>query len=173
MATNLLLPTSTNGYGVPLCRIPISSPKSRKTHLPSIFHRKKTSFSSIRSHASLPFHRSRINVFSSRKPSIQTVSAYISAPAADPNSHFFFNDKDNASSGIFNDGNDLSKMPKEVITWKLIWSLMLEEKWRLVISALALVVCTSSTLSMPLFSGKFSTLIVLMNFCCCPICLCH
>eukprot|EP00250_Pteridium_aquilinum_P002577 c12800_g1_i1 orf=236-2461(-) len=78
-------------------------------------------------------------------------AAYISAPAADPNSLFFFNADDKPSG--FDDSEP--KIPKEVITWKLIGKLLLEEKWRLALSALALFGCTSCTLSMPLFSGRF------------------
>lgn len=78
-------------------------------------------------------------------------AAYISAPASDPNSLFFFNADGDSSK--FDDAE--LKRPKEVITWKLIGRLLMEEKLRLALSAFALFGCTSCTLSMPLFSGRF------------------
>jgi hypothetical protein len=140
MATTKLLLSTSHGYGIPP---PRKNPGSCLIRLPAS--------------RSFIFDRRRHGVLLARHhSSIQIVSAYISAPASDPNSFFFFSDKENASPGIFNGLDDPSKIPKEVITWKLIWKLMLEEKSRLVVAALALVFGTVSTLSMPLFSGKFS-----------------
>ncbi|MCO5581757.1 hypothetical protein L7F22_035645 [Adiantum nelumboides] len=78
-------------------------------------------------------------------------AAYISAPAADPNSLYYSN-SGNGHSEFF---DEELKRPTEVITWKLIGRLLLEEKLRLALSALALVGCSSCTLSMPVFSGRF------------------
>lgn len=83
-------------------------------------------------------------------------AAYISAPAADPNSLYFFSGEDDPSGFV----DAEPKRPKDVITWRLVGKLLLEERWRLALSALALFGCTSCTLSMPLFSGQlFETLI--------------
>lgn len=43
----------------------------------------------------------------------------------------------------------------DAVNWGLLWTLLLEHKWRLALCASALVGCTSCTLCMPLFSGRF------------------
>jgi hypothetical protein len=142
MATTKLLISSSHGYGFPP---PRRNPGSCHIRLPArrsfIFDRRRNGLLPAARHPSI--HRT-------------VVAAYISAPASDPNSFFFISDRENASPGTLNGGHDPSTIPKEVITWKLIWNLMLEEKSRLVFAALALVFGTASTLSMPLFSGKSS-----------------
>lgn len=78
-------------------------------------------------------------------------AAYISAPAVDPNSLHF--DEEEADSSNFLDA--IPKRHKEAISWRLLGSLLMKEKWRLALSAFALIGCTTCTLSMPLFSGRF------------------
>ncbi|CAI0404121.1 unnamed protein product, partial [Linum tenue] len=49
---------------------------------------------------------------------------------------------------------------KKLVTWGLLWSLLLRHKLRIGISVLSLVGCTSCTLSMPIFSGRFFEVLV-------------
>lgn len=50
--------------------------------------------------------------------------------------------------------------PPSAISWGLLWSLLSEHKLRLAVSALTLVGCTTCTLSMPIFSGRFFEVII-------------
>ncbi|KAH7301686.1 hypothetical protein KP509_23G038100 [Ceratopteris richardii] len=70
-------------------------------------------------------------------------AAYISAPAADPNT-LYFSSHANGYSEFYD--NELRR-PKDVITWKLIGSLILEERLRLLFSLVSLIGCSACTLS--------------------------
>lgn len=48
----------------------------------------------------------------------------------------------------------------ELISWGLLWSLLAKHKVRLVVCAFTLVGCTSCTLSMPIFSGRFFEVLI-------------
>lgn len=92
-------------------------------------------------------------------------SAYVTGPASDPvfsESDPRIDDSDSRSENI---------RPPNLITWGLLWRLLLKHKLRLCISILTLVGCTSCTLSMPIFSGANHSsgsvnklLFVLINF---------
>ncbi|CAL1371419.1 unnamed protein product [Linum trigynum] len=49
---------------------------------------------------------------------------------------------------------------KKLVKWGLLWSLLLRHKLRIGISVLSLVGCTTCTLSMPIFSGRFFEVLV-------------
>ncbi|CAL9756653.1 unnamed protein product [Musa acuminata subsp. burmannicoides] len=72
-------------------------------------------------------------------------AAYVSAPAADPDPVA----KDESSAA------DVSSAPPAAISWSVIWSLLSRHKIRMAVSLASLVGCTSCTLAMPIFSGKF------------------
>lgn len=50
--------------------------------------------------------------------------------------------------------------PTELISWSLLWSLLAKHKVRLVVCAFTLAGCTSCTLSMPIFSGRFFEVLI-------------
>lgn len=50
--------------------------------------------------------------------------------------------------------------PTELISWSLLWSLLAKHKVRLVLCAFTLAGCTSCTLSMPIFSGRFFEVLI-------------
>lgn len=78
-------------------------------------------------------------------------SAYVSGPASDP----IVTEPDpkvDSSNGAHGENVE----PPAAITWDLLWSLLMRDKLRLAVSAVALIGCSTCTLSMPLFSGKFS-----------------
>eukprot|EP00249_Psilotum_nudum_P010276 c22443_g1_i1 orf=563-2965(-) len=92
-------------------------------------------------------------IFISHRRSRETIAAYISPPAADPNLlEVFSEDNDQNSSSLT---PLIFKERRLVITWNLLGSLLLKEKLRLAICAFALIGCSCCTLSMPLFSGRF------------------
>ncbi|KAJ8499707.1 hypothetical protein OPV22_010259 [Ensete ventricosum] len=72
-------------------------------------------------------------------------AAYFSAPAADPDPVA----KDESPAA------DVSSAPPAAISWGVIWSLLSRHKIRMAVSLASLVGCTSCTLAMPIFSGKF------------------
>ncbi|KAF2591928.1 hypothetical protein F2Q70_00039668 [Brassica cretica] len=49
---------------------------------------------------------------------------------------------------------------KDLIKWGLVWSLMSKHKLRLVVCLLTLVGCSTCTLSMPVFSGRFFEVLI-------------
>ncbi|ESQ54755.1 hypothetical protein EUTSA_v10024541mg [Eutrema salsugineum] len=49
---------------------------------------------------------------------------------------------------------------KDLIRWGLVWSLMSKHKLRLVVCLLTLVGCSTCTLSMPVFSGRFFEVLI-------------
>ncbi|PON69918.1 ATP-binding cassette containing protein [Parasponia andersonii] len=83
-----------------------------------------------------------------------TAFAYVSGPASDPIV---------AEPDPMIDDSDSSK-PKQpspsVVTWELLLRLLLKHKLRLALSLVALVGCTTCTLSMPIFSGRFFEVLV-------------
>ncbi|PON57833.1 ATP-binding cassette containing protein [Trema orientale] len=83
-----------------------------------------------------------------------TAFAYVSGPASDPIV---------AEPDPKIDDSDSSK-PKQpspsVVTWELLLRLLLKHKLRLALSLVALVGCTTCTLSMPIFSGRFFEVLV-------------
>lgn len=71
--------------------------------------------------------------------------AYGTGPASDP--------AVSVPDGKFDESVSSSS---SVINWGVLWSLLAEHKLRLLASVVALVGCTTCTLSMPIFSGKLS-----------------
>ncbi|KAL6127087.1 hypothetical protein ACLB2K_075130 [Fragaria x ananassa] len=86
-----------------------------------------------------------------RLPNLTPASAYVSGPASDP----IVTEPDPKF-----DEPDSKLQPPSVISWSLLWSLLLKHKLRLVISAFALVGCSACTLSMPIFSGRFFEVLI-------------
>ncbi|KAL6131970.1 hypothetical protein ACLB2K_070342 [Fragaria x ananassa] len=86
-----------------------------------------------------------------RLPNLTPASAYVSGPASDP----IVTEPDPKF-----DEPDSKLQPPSVISWGLLWSLLLKHKLRLAISTFALVGCSACTLSMPIFSGRFFEVLI-------------
>ncbi|KAJ0974571.1 hypothetical protein J5N97_016536 [Dioscorea zingiberensis] len=80
-------------------------------------------------------------------------AAYVTAPASDPDSI------DKGSNLELLEQPTVSP-PPAAISWGIIWPLLARHKVRIAISMISLVGCTSCTLAMPLFSGKFFEILV-------------
>ncbi|XP_026406799.1 ABC transporter B family member 28-like [Papaver somniferum] len=80
--------------------------------------------------------------------------AYAAAPSSDSNINSEPKPEESNSSS-----SDTNRSPN-VITWGLIWSLMLRHKLRLAISIATLIGCTTCTLSMQIFSGQFFEVLI-------------
>ncbi|PKI35779.1 hypothetical protein CRG98_043814, partial [Punica granatum] len=52
----------------------------------------------------------------------------------------------------FDDSSSDQPQPRDLISWGLLWSLLLKHKLRLGVAVLTLIGCSTCTLSMPLFS---------------------
>ncbi|KAL0299473.1 UNVERIFIED_CONTAM: ABC transporter B family member 28 [Sesamum radiatum] len=50
--------------------------------------------------------------------------------------------------------------PIDVISWGLLWRLVSQHKWRVLVSVLTLLGCTTCTLAMPIFSGRFFEVLI-------------
>ncbi|KAH7537967.1 hypothetical protein FEM48_Zijuj03G0149200 [Ziziphus jujuba var. spinosa] len=105
----------------------------------------------LQSHAFPPFPRLVVLPV----PSRSTVApfAYVSGPASDPN----VCDEDPNFEG--SDSKAQLSSPSAV-SWGLLWRLLMKYKLRLALSALTLIGCTTCTLSMPLFSGRFFEVLI-------------
>ncbi|KAI6696268.1 hypothetical protein NL676_016387 [Syzygium grande] len=90
----------------------------------------------------------------STRGSSSIARAYVTGPASDP----IVSEPDPKFDG--KDSGDEEPRPRDVITWGLLWSLLAEHKLRLCASAVALVGCTTCTLSMPIFSGRFFEVLI-------------
>lgn len=120
---------------------PISSTRVRTTN-------PKLALSSIRQSHRFP----RFSIYRLPSPLKTTTTAtfaYVSGPASDP----IVSEPDPKF-----DEPDSKVQSPSVISWGLLWSLLLKHKLRLAISAFALVGCSACTLSMPIFSGKTQNL---------------
>ncbi|XP_072961857.1 ABC transporter B family member 28-like [Typha angustifolia] len=123
----------------------------------------QSSFHCIK-HQSLSFHlpsssSSRIPPFTSlskrrRRGWRNARAAYVTAPAADPDA------VDKGAAGGSDASTMLSSSNSVPISWGVIWSLLSRHKLRLAVSLVSLLVCTTCTLSMPLFSGKFFEVLI-------------
>lgn len=52
------------------------------------------------------------------------------------------------------DGSEIADLhPIDVISWGLLWKLVSRHKWRVLLSVLTLLGCTTCTLAMPIYSG--------------------
>lgn len=84
-----------------------------------------------------------------KKRSSTISCAYVTGPASDPN----VSDSDHKLDQSEARSEKVQSPNPKLISWSLLWSLLLKHKLRLGISALTLVGCTTCTLSMPIFSG--------------------
>ncbi|XP_075649403.1 ABC transporter B family member 28 [Castanea sativa] len=110
-------------------------------------------------HQSHPFPPFPLTTTKKTKTKTKTSSisfAYVSAPASDPS----VSDPEPRidSSGTLTE-KDRAPKPNP-ISWGLLWTLLSRHKLRLAISAFALVGCTTCTLSMPIFSGRFFEVLI-------------
>ncbi|KAJ9164138.1 hypothetical protein P3X46_023746 [Hevea brasiliensis] len=139
-ATGVLLQINPTRFPIPkLHARPINKHKLRQSQL---------SISSAFCHFP-PFSQSYVKRWSTK---ISTIScAYVSGPPTlsepDP--------KVDASESTTEEVQST-----KLISWGLLWSLLLKHKLRLGVSVLALVGCTTCTLSMPLFSGRFFEVLI-------------
>nr|AJE26136.1 ATP-binding cassette type B [Salix matsudana] len=84
-------------------------------------------------------------------------SAYVTGPASDP----IVTEPDRKLDSTDDESSLTEKVqPPELIGWSLLWSLLAKHKVRLVVCAFTLVGCTSCTLSMPIFSGRFFEVLI-------------
>ncbi|EMS50182.1 Fructose-bisphosphate aldolase, cytoplasmic isozyme 1 [Triticum urartu] len=81
----------------------------------------------------------------------RTPHAYISAPAPGPDA--YQSPSFDAAEAAADVAAAISST--DAITWAGVWALLSQHKARLAISLAALLACTTCTLSMPLFSGRF------------------
>ncbi|KAL9163408.1 hypothetical protein ABFS82_06G038500 [Erythranthe guttata] len=59
------------------------------------------------------------------------------------------------------DGSDTVELqPIDLISWGLLWKLVSRHKWRVLISVLTLFACTTCTLAMPIYSGRFFEVLI-------------
>ncbi|KAJ0100462.1 hypothetical protein Patl1_20055 [Pistacia atlantica] len=81
--------------------------------------------------------------------------AYVTGPASDPivsEPDLRLHESDSRTEEI--------QSPPNLITWGLLWSLLMKHKLRLGLSVLTLVGGTTCTLSMPIFSGRFFEVLI-------------
>ncbi|KAJ6869732.1 hypothetical protein NC651_034446 [Populus alba x Populus x berolinensis] len=84
-------------------------------------------------------------------------SAYVTGPASDP----IVTEPDHKLDPTVDESSVTEKVqPTELISWSLLWSLLAKHKVRLVVCAFTLAGCTSCTLSMPIFSGRFFEVLI-------------
>ncbi|XP_073139275.1 ABC transporter B family member 28-like [Henckelia pumila] len=89
----------------------------------------------------------------SRKSSILLNHAYVSGPASIVSE----NDPKIVDSG----GDEIPELqPVDLISWGVLWNLVSRHKWRVFVSILTLLGCTTSTLAMPIYSGKFFEVLI-------------
>ncbi|KAI0500113.1 hypothetical protein KFK09_018321 [Dendrobium nobile] len=82
-------------------------------------------------------------------------AAYVSAPASE---HAAGEDNGTGRSGETISAAPISSsLP---VSWGVIWPLLSQQKLRIVLSLASLVGCTTCTLAMPLFSGKFYEVLI-------------
>ncbi|KAK7283673.1 hypothetical protein RIF29_13366 [Crotalaria pallida] len=83
-----------------------------------------------------------------------TPRAYVTGPASDP----IFGDLYPKLDGS---GPEKDKpRPRGVISKELLWTLLMKHKLRLGVSVATLLACTTCTLSMPIFSGRFFEVLI-------------
>ncbi|KAJ7975643.1 ABC transporter family protein [Quillaja saponaria] len=88
-------------------------------------------------------------------PKTNTISlAYVTGPASDP----IFGETDPDIEGS---GSQSEKvLPPSVISWGLLWRLLQKHYLRLAVSVVSLIGCTTCTLSMPIYSGRFFEVLI-------------
>ncbi|CAK7337179.1 unnamed protein product [Dovyalis caffra] len=84
-------------------------------------------------------------------------SAYVTGPASDP----IVTEPDHKLDPTDEESSSTDEVQAPaLISLDLLWSLLAKHKGRLVVSVLTLVGCTSCTLSMPIFSGRFFEVLI-------------
>ncbi|XP_038874659.1 ABC transporter B family member 28 isoform X1 [Benincasa hispida] len=86
------------------------------------------------------------------KTSSSSTFAYVTGPASDPNV--------SESDPKVDDASDSQVRVVGVLNWDLFLRLLTKHKLRLLVSLLTLLCCTTCTLSMPFFSGRFFEVII-------------
>ncbi|XP_019449607.1 PREDICTED: ABC transporter B family member 28 [Lupinus angustifolius] len=105
----------------------------------------------LSSQQSLSFSHSTL-LTTTTKLSTATPRAYVTGPVSDP----IFGDPD---PNIDGSGPEKVK-PRGVISRELLWTLLMKHKLRLVVLVATLLACTTCTLSMPIFSGRFFEVLI-------------
>ncbi|CAJ2666585.1 ABC transporter B family member 28-like [Trifolium pratense] len=82
----------------------------------------------------------------------QPPRAYVTGPASDPN----VADPDPKLDGLIQEEPYIPR----VITWELLSFLLVKHKFRLAVCVASLFACTTCTLSMPIFSGRFFEVLI-------------
>ncbi|XP_016204181.2 ABC transporter B family member 28 [Arachis ipaensis] len=82
-----------------------------------------------------------------------TPSAYVTGPGSDP----IFAEQGPKIDGS---GQDKPNTPPKVISWGLLWMLLMKHKLRLILSLATLIACSTCTLSVPIFSGRFFEVLI-------------
>lgn len=78
------------------------------------------------------------------------VSANVTGPAYDS----FESESDKFKVEDSTESSTATVQPSDLISWGLLWNLVSRHKLRLFLSILALVGCSTSTLTMPIYSGE-------------------
>ncbi|XP_042504842.1 ABC transporter B family member 28 [Macadamia integrifolia] len=81
-------------------------------------------------------------------------AAYVSAPASEPS----VSENNPKLEGL--NSPPAYAQSSTTISWSLVWSLLLRHKLRVAVSIVTLIGCTSCTLSMPIFSGRFFEVLI-------------
>uniref|UniRef100_A0A2N9FUK4 ABC transporter domain-containing protein n=1 Tax=Fagus sylvatica TaxID=28930 RepID=A0A2N9FUK4_FAGSY len=124
-----------------------------RTHKPRVFISYLPAL--LQSHPFPPFPLKKITTTPPKKTSSISF-AYVSAPASDPT----ISDPDPRIDGSDSVTENARSPTLSAVSWGLLWSLLGRHKLRLAISAFALVGCTTCTLSMPIFSGRFFEVLI-------------
>lgn len=146
----------SSAFSPPKPHLYISRSRTRKTHISFL-----SSFTSRNSSKLLPPCSPSLPLlsFTPRRRVIR--DAYISAPASDPNLSGIEEEEDpNGRESLSSTPTVDSSIP---ISWGYLWSLLMKQRLRLAVSVVALVGCTSCTLSMPIFSGLLYFFLVYRN----------
>lgn len=101
-----------------------------------------------------PFRPQRLR--GSYKNSNLITSAYITGPASDA----IIATDDPKIDDSDPETQTAKVQPSGEVSWGLLWSLLARHKLRLAVSVISLIGCTTCTLSMPLFSGRFFEVLI-------------
>ncbi|KAG8381394.1 hypothetical protein BUALT_Bualt06G0117600 [Buddleja alternifolia] len=122
-------------YKTPTLKLKITN--NPKTHIISF------------SPSSIPWPKS---VHKSRTPPKFITPAYVSGPA--------FDAIVSENNPKIDESETVELQPIDVISWGLLWKLISRHKWRVLVSFLTLLGCTSCTLAMPIYSGRFFEVLI-------------
>ncbi|XP_029148525.2 ABC transporter B family member 28 isoform X4 [Arachis hypogaea] len=140
-SSSLLVP---NSMALSLCHSPLPFPCSHSSLKPKLaLSLSRSSFSPTLS----------FSPASNVKFTTATPSAYVTGPGSDP----IFAEQGPKIDGS---GQDKPNTPPKVISWGLLWMLLMKHKLRLILSLATLIACSTCTLSMPIFSGRFFEVLI-------------